>query len=586
MTDGGPQRRAEQIGGFAMLKSRVLASAALVGVLIAAGFTAGPALADDPPPLVWTPVSSTTVDDVTVTWETASSTTSPFDHSVMLDPMPVYRPNITNNSLETKYFGFGTDFVTQGVMGHLWMAAAWGAFDEVMVDSGILSNFYVGLAPGASMETGVTSGGAGAWYDGVPSWSGHTITIFELSEEPVDGADPFATPVASISTPGRFVAGDLSEGDVDNLSAVLGQRATVFSGVPGPPELFAGLTSTVEASGLTPGDTLELWIARDLNYALFQILGGGLPVGAIKVGEDTVAPDGTLSAPISIPLDLGWDVGETQVNYQLVAGVRAERYWPAGSYDDFTIKEAPNPASGEPEDGEATVTLDWVTPSSGITSVAVTYPDPETAGTTTAIVSPTGPLPDGFTLASVPPVYLHLETTGTFSEPATVCITYDPLAVTGPQPRLYHYDLTLNQWFDITIPSDPPTVCGLTNSFSPFAVGQIKFDFRGFFAPVSMAEENIAKPGQAIPVKFSLNGDQGMDVVTDARFVPEGTSTTFVGDPVEATTAGGSGLSYSASSDQYTYVWKTSKSLSKKTGRFELTLSDGTLHSFDVTFKK
>ncbi len=77
-----------------------------------------------------------------------------------------------------------------------------------------------------------------------------------------------------------------------------------------------------------------------------------------------------------------------------------------------------------------------------------------------------------------------------------------------------------------------------------------------------------------------------MGVVTSARFVPEGTSTSFVGDPIEADSAGGTGLSYNGSSDQYTYVWKTTKAMSLKTGRFELTLSDGSVHTFNVTFRK
>ena len=51
-------------------------------------------------------------------------------------------------------------------------------------------------------------------------------------------------------------------------------------------------------------------------------------------------------------------------------------------------------------------------------------------------------------------------------------------------------------------------------------------------------------------------------------------------------TVGGSGLTYDAATDTYTYVWKTSKDLSLKTGRFELILSDDTAHTFHVNFKK
>lgn len=145
----------------------------------------------------------------------------------------------------------------------------------------------------------------------------------------------------------------------------------------------------------------------------------------------------------------------------------------------------------------------------------------------------------------------------------------------------------MSTWIDITASHGLDVVCGFTSSFSPFALGYPdRFGFTGFFAPVSMDAPNLAKPGQAIPVKFSLGGDQGLDVVTSARFVADGSDSTPEGEPLPVTTAGNSGLSYDASTDTYTYVWKTAKSLSLKTGRFELTLSDGTVHGFDVNFKK
>lgn len=521
-------------------------------------------------------------------WETAESTT-PFGSEEMIDPVPVYRPEVTNGTGTTKYFGFGTDFTEQGVIDHLWLPDSWGAFAGVIDDISLTSEFWAEVPPGASLSMDQGEGDAENWYSsGMPAWSGHTITIFELSEAPAVGVVPTATALASVTTPGRFVPADLTEGDIANLSAVLGQRATVSS-ASGSPEIFRGLTSMIEASGLPAGETLELWMARDLNYAYFQILGGGLPVGAIKVGEGTVAADGTLAAPFTLPLDLGWAPGETEVGYQLVAGVRAERYWPAGTYDDFIVKPAPNQASEPSEAGESSIAIDLLPTALGPTQVQISYPDGTTAGTTTAIVSPTGPLPDGFTIASDPPLYLHLVTTATLGGPTEVCIAYDKTMVTGSPPSLYHFDPVLAEWADITSSSDAGIVCGVTSSFSPFALGYPTaetFDFSGFFPPVSMDEENIAKAGQAIPVKFSLDGDQGLDVVTSAQFASDGIANSYDGETIDAVAAGKSGLSYSAAEDQYTYVWKTPKSLAKKSGAFTLTLSDGTTHSFDVTFRK
>ena len=71
-----------------------------------------------------------------------------------------------------------------------------------------------------------------------------------------------------------------------------------------------------------------------------------------------------------------------------------------------------------------------------------------------------------------------------------------------------------------------------------------------------------------------------------AKFVLEGTDADTAGELLDAVTAGRSGLRYDASADRYTYVWKTDKAWAKKTGQFVLTLSDGTTHTFDVSFKK
>lgn len=548
--------------------------AAILGMVLAAGAVSAPASAE-PPPLDWQvmpgfPVS--TGDGVTVTWQTASSTTSPFDGQPMLDAMPVFRPEVSNSSAQTRYFGFGTDFVTQGTIDPLWLPSAWGAFDD-LASEGLTDVFWFELAPGESLST--STGSAATWYlQGMPSWSGHTVRLFELSEAPVAGVVPDATTLASVSTPGGFVPAHLDGGDIDNISATLGQRATV-SGGGGVPELFAGLTATVEAEGLTPGANLELWIAKDFNYAYFQILGGGLPVGALHVGDGTVAPDGTLVAAFTLPS--GIELG----TYQLVAGSRAERYWPAGSYDDFRVTVPTTSASAAAPAGASVVPL-----SAGPTAMTVAYPAGTTAGTTTVTVSGTGPAADGFQLIGTEPLYYHLDTTANLGGAVTVCISFDPAVLGDYPPQLFHFDTALGRWVDITTTRAVGAVCGVTSSFSPFAIGYTVFDFSGFFDPVSMDGPNVAKAGQAIPVTFSLGGDQGLGVVTSARFAIAGTVANPTGEVLDAATAGQSGLSYDPRHDLYTYVWKTQKTWASKTGTFVLTLSDGTEHTFSVSFKK
>ena len=115
----------------------------------------------------------------------------------------------------------------------------------------------------------------------------------------------------------------------------------------------------------------------------------------------------------------------------------------------------------------------------------------------------------------------------------------------------------------------------------------VVYDFRGFFQPVDMDRVNVAKAGSAIPIKFSLNGFQGLDIIASGYPTFTVTGTSQSGDDIEQTvTAGGSSLSYDADSDQYVYVWKTDKAWAGKSGTFTLKLNDGTSHTARFSFKK
>jgi Tol biopolymer transport system component len=113
------------------------------------------------------------------------------------------------------------------------------------------------------------------------------------------------------------------------------------------------------------------------------------------------------------------------------------------------------------------------------------------------------------------------------------------------------------------------------------------YDFTGFFAPVDNAALNVAKAGSAIPVKFSLGGDQGLDIFADGytKAVPIACDTGEPFDTIETyVVASNSGLKYSADADQYTYVWKTQKGW---TGclQLQVKLDDGTTHTADFKFR-
>lgn len=111
--------------------------------------------------------------------------------------------------------------------------------------------------------------------------------------------------------------------------------------------------------------------------------------------------------------------------------------------------------------------------------------------------------------------------------------------------------------------------------------------FDGFYAPVDNHVRNGARAGSAIPLKFSLDGDRGLDIFAagspSSRAVSCTTSDPY--DEIEQTvTAGKSSLQYTAATDTYTYVWKTDRSW---TGCRKLTITffDGTTQEVVFQFR-
>ena len=116
------------------------------------------------------------------------------------------------------------------------------------------------------------------------------------------------------------------------------------------------------------------------------------------------------------------------------------------------------------------------------------------------------------------------------------------------------------------------------------------YNFAGFFQPVDNAPTiNVAKAGSAIPVKFSLSGNKGLDIFRPGY--PQVTTTACGAsaplDAIETTVpASSNSLQYDATADQYTFVWKTSSALGGTCARVELGLNDGSSHTFLVQLRK
>jgi hypothetical protein len=117
----------------------------------------------------------------------------------------------------------------------------------------------------------------------------------------------------------------------------------------------------------------------------------------------------------------------------------------------------------------------------------------------------------------------------------------------------------------------------------------VLYNFTGFFSPVNnLPTLNSVNAGRAIPVKFSLSGNKGLNIFA-ANSPASGSITCNSGDPAvdltETVTAGGSSLSYDASSGQYIYVWKTESSWAGTCRQLVLTLNDGSVHRANFKFK-
>ena len=98
---------------------------------------------------------------------------------------------------------------------------------------------------------------------------------------------------------------------------------------------------------------------------------------------------------------------------------------------------------------------------------------------------------------------------------------------------------------------------------------------------------NVAKAGSEIPLKFGLDGDQGLDIFRAGfpKFVGVPCDPSDPQDPLEITTDSPGGLSYDLASGQYIYVWKTSRALADHCGRLELGLKDGSDHAALFRFR-
>ena len=122
------------------------------------------------------------------------------------------------------------------------------------------------------------------------------------------------------------------------------------------------------------------------------------------------------------------------------------------------------------------------------------------------------------------------------------------------------------------------------------AIIQVRWPFTGFFQPVdnpgSTGILNTVTAGSAVPIKFSLGGNRGLNILaTNSPIVTTLACPNATVDDIETTVAATTTtLQYDATSNQYTYVWKTVKG---QTGcrQVNVKLADGSDHIALFKFK-
>lgn len=156
--------------------------------------------------------------------------------------------------------------------------------------------------------------------------------------------------------------------------------------------------------------------------------------------------------------------------------------------------------------------------------ITLTFSSINSAGTVTAFfVSPNTP-PENFIIVGGTSYNITTDVISSGTVTVTVCIGYDPAKITVPeqQLRLYHYS---GGWTDITqfVDTVNNKVCGLTSSFSIFAVAEPTS------VPFSALSDKLRihagpPPSFDLNASFTLSGSSnGIDPIADLVALQVGT---------------------------------------------------------------
>jgi hypothetical protein len=183
------------------------------------------------------------------------------------------------------------------------------------------------------------------------------------------------------------------------------------------------------------------------------------------------------------------------------------------------------------------------------------------------------------------------------------------LSATGQDPEngplTYSWDLDNNGIFETSGQSTTFSTTGLnapssqvirvqvTDEGGLTAAGEtvvnIIYNFSGFFQPVdNLPTLNVIKAGRGVAARFSLNGNKGLGIFAAGYPISQRIDCDASAplDNVEETVTVGQGsISYDPTTDQYSYIWKTSTAWAGTCRQFVIQLNDGTDHIAYFKFK-
>ncbi|HEY6231816.1 MAG TPA: PxKF domain-containing protein, partial [Pyrinomonadaceae bacterium] len=223
-------------------------------------------------------------------------------------------------------------------------------------------------------------------------------------------------------------------------------------------------------------------------------------------------------------------------------------------------------------------------------NTTVTYTATDKSGNTASanqVVTVVDNTPPALTCPADVVVYLPLNSTAT-----SMTVNYPNATATDNCAGTVGVTYSIASGSTFSVGTTPITVNATDahgNSSSCSFNVTVLYNFTGFFAPVdNLPILNVVNAGRAIPVKFSLSGNKGLNIF--AAGSPSTVSINCDGsapqsDIEETVNAGSSSLSYTSGSDQYVYVWKTDSSWAGTCRQLVVKLNDGTEHKANFKFR-